>query len=70
MTLDFTLYLCGHSDKRYDKENIFAHIKNIENLKLDNSTKQNTIGFETYCSKYEDFNGKSEIVFCNIQNKK
>jgi len=38
-------------------------VKNIENLKIDNSIKQNTIGFETYCSKYEDGNGKSEIVF-------
>lgn len=63
MMLNFTSYLCGHSDKKYEKEKLFAHIKNIENLKLDDSTKQNTIGFETYCSRYEDFNGKSEIVF-------
>ena len=40
-----------------------SHIKNIENLKIDNCTKQDTIGFETYCSKYEDSNGKSEIIF-------
>lgn len=61
--LDFVSYLCGHSDKTYKKEKLFAHIKNIENLKVDESTKKNTIGFETYCSKYEDSNGKSEIVF-------
>lgn len=63
MTLNFTSYLCGHSEKIYDKEKILTHITNIENLKLDDSTKQNTIGFETYCSKYEYINGKSEIVF-------
>ena len=61
--LDFTSYLCGHSDKEYKKEKLLAHIKNIENLKVDESTKKNTIGFETYCSEYEDSNGKSEIVF-------
>lgn len=70
MTLNFTSYLCGHSDKKYDKEKLFAHITNIENLKLDDSTKQNTIGFETYCSKYEDINGKSEIIFTIDKVKK
>ncbi len=61
--LDFASYLCGHSHKEYKKEKISSHIKNIENLKVDENTKQNTIGFETYCSAYEDSNGKSEIVF-------
>ena len=61
--LDFASYLCGHSDKTYKKEKLLAYIKNIENLKVDENTKKNTIGFETYCSKYEDSNGKSEIVF-------
>ena len=70
MTLDFSFYLCGHSDKKYTKEKLFAHIANIENLKIDASTKQNTIGFETYCSKYEDINGKSEIVFTIDKVKK
>lgn len=70
MTLNFTSYLCGHSEKIYDKEKILAHITNIENLKLDDSTKQNTIGFETYCSKYEYINGKSEIVFTIDKVKK
>lgn len=63
MCLNFTSYLCGHSDKEYKKEKLLSHIRNIENLKVDESTKQNTIGFETYCSAYEDVNGKSEIVF-------
>lgn len=61
--LDFSTYLCGHSNEEYHKEKLFSHVKNIENLKIDSSTKQDTIGFETYCSKYEDVNGKSEIVF-------
>lgn len=63
MELEFSTYLCGHSTKEYKKEKLISHIKNIENLKIDNCTKQNTIGFETYCSKYEDDNGKSEIIF-------
>ncbi len=63
MELDFTAYLCGHSDKKYDKDKLLSHIKNIENLKIEDCTKQNTIGFKTYCSKYEDSHGKSEIVF-------
>lgn len=63
MELNFTSYLCGHSDKAYNKEKLMTHIKNIEHLKIDDCTQQNTIGFETYCSKYEDSNGKSEIIF-------
>lgn len=63
MGLEFTSYLCGHSEKIYKKEKLLAHLKNIENLKVDENTKQNTIGFETYCSAYEDHDGKSEIVF-------
>lgn len=63
MELDFKEYICGHSNKKYIRENLISHIRNIENLKIDDNTKRNTIGFETYCSKYEDFNGKSEIVF-------
>lgn len=61
--LDFASYLCGHSEKEYQKKKILSHIKNIENLRVDENTKQNRIGFETYCSTYEDSNGKSEIVF-------
>lgn len=61
--LEFTSYLCGHSDKTYKKEKLRAHLRNIENLKIDAKTKQNTIGFETYCSVYEDADGRSEIVF-------
>ena len=63
MELDFSTYLCGHSNKEYNKEKLISHVKNIENLKIDSSTKENTIGFETYCSKYEDVEGKSAIVF-------
>lgn len=63
VNINFDTYLCGHSDKEYKKQKILAHIKNIENLKIDNNTKQNTIGFETYSSIYSDFNGKSEIAF-------
>ncbi len=63
MDLDFMTYLCGHSNQEYKKEKLISHLKNIENLSLDNCTQQETIGFETYTSKYEDVNGKSEIVF-------
>lgn len=63
MELEFSTYLCGHSTKEYNKEKITSHLRNIENLIVNTGTKQNTIGFETYCSKYEDAYGKSEIVF-------
>ena len=63
MELDFSTYLCGHSTNEFKKEKLTTHLRNIESLRIDESTKQNTIGFETYCSKYEDENGKSEIVF-------
>lgn len=63
MELEFDLYLCGHSDVLYKKEKLAAHLRNLENLKVDESTKQNTIGFETYCSAYESDLGRSEIVF-------
>lgn len=63
MELPFTTYLCGHSHEEYQKNKLLSHIKNIENLNIECCTKQNTIGFETYCSKYEDERGKSEIVF-------
>ena len=63
LELDFKEYICGHSSEKYTKDKIISHIRNIENLRMDDNTKQNLIGFETYCSKYEDFNGKSEIVF-------
>lgn len=61
--LEFATYLCGHSNKEYNKEKLSLHLRNIGNLKIDSSTKQNTIGFETYCSKYENAKGKSAIVF-------
>lgn len=61
--LNFTSYLCGHSNREYKKEKLLTHIRNIENLKVDESTKKDTIGFETYCSVYQDAIGKSEIVF-------
>lgn len=63
MDLDFTSYLCGHSNKEYPKEKLLTHIRNIETLKIEDCRKQNTIGFETYCSTYQDANGRSEIVF-------
>lgn len=63
LELDFKEYICGHSNKKYIKDNLISYIRNIEKLRIDDDTKQNIMGFETYCSKYEDFNGKSEIVF-------
>lgn len=60
---DLVQYICGHSDQKYSKEKLISHIRNIEQLSIDENTKQDTIGFETYSSKYEDFHGKSEIVF-------
>lgn len=63
LELDFREYLCGHSNEKYRKEKLVSHLRNIEKIKVDDNTRRNTLGFETYCSKYEDFNGKSEIVF-------
>lgn len=61
--LDFDTYLCGHSSREYQKENIYAHIHNIEQLKPDKCTRCNTIGFDTYCSSYKDDCGISDITF-------
>lgn len=61
--LEFCTYLCGHSDEEYKKEKLASHIRNIEKLRIDSNTKQNIFGFETYCSKYEGVEGKSEIIF-------
>lgn len=55
--------LTGHSDKEYPKEKLISHLRNIENLRIDDKTKRSTIGFETYSSAYEDSHGKSEILF-------
>lgn len=63
MDLDFDSYLCGHSSEEYKKEKLLTHIRNIENLKTEECSKRNTIGFETYCSVYQDSCGKSGIVF-------
>lgn len=63
MELDFDNYLCGHSRSVYPKQKLKAHLRNMETLTLNNCTKQNTIGFETYTSVYEDAAGRSEIVF-------
>ena len=63
MQLDFATYLCGHSDKEYPKEKLLSHIKNIENLRIDDKTKRNMMGVEIYSSEYEDSHGKSEILF-------
>ena len=63
MQLDFASYICGHSNEEYQKEKLSAHIRNIENLSVDKCTKRKMLGFETYCSTYQDGNGKSEILF-------
>lgn len=61
--LEFSTYLCGHSRELFPKEKLLAHIKNIENLRLENCSKDITIGFETYHSNYKCLSGTSEIVF-------
>lgn len=63
MGLDFDTYVCAHSTEEYKKEHILTHIKNIENLKVEEESKQELLGFETYRSVYEDDAGRSEIVF-------
>ena len=63
LELDFREYICWHSNEKYRKEKLVLHMRNIEKIKVDDNTKGNTIEFETYSSKYEDSNGKSEIVF-------
>ncbi|MBD5505089.1 MAG: MBL fold metallo-hydrolase [Lachnospiraceae bacterium] len=70
MELPFSLYLCGHSDKLYKKQKLLSHIRNIKNLKIDENTKKNMLGFETYCSTYEGAEGKSEIIFTIDKIKK
>ena len=63
LKLKFSTYLCGHSNEEYSKNKLILHKKNIENLKVDGASKKETIGFETYCSRYEDERGVSEIIF-------
>ena len=63
MKLNFESYLCGHSEKLYEKKKLFSHLKNIRNLKTDETTRKKLIGFETYSSIYKDSDGRSEIVF-------
>lgn len=61
--MEFTSYLCGHSNEEFKKEKLMAHIRNIETLRMDKCVKQNTIGFDTYCSVYRDSGRRSEIMF-------
>lgn len=63
MEVDFDTYLCGHSDEEFRKEKLLSHLRNIEQLKTEDCRKQQTIGFETYSSAFEDSCGRSEIVF-------
>ena len=63
LNMDFDYYLCGHSGIVYQKERINLHIRNIENLKVDEKTKEMIMGFETYKSTYEKNGHKSEIIF-------
>lgn len=63
MGWELASYLCGHSEKLYEKEKLAAHLRNIRNIKVDENTRKKIIGFETYCSTYEDADGRSEIVF-------
>ena len=63
LDLDFDTYICGHSNKKHIKDSLVSHMRNIENLRTDDDTKKNIMGFDTYCSKYEDSKGKSEIIF-------
>lgn len=44
--LDLEYYLCGHSDEVYKKEKLYSHIRNIENLKIEEASKQNRLGSE------------------------
>lgn len=61
--MEFETYLCGHSRTAYNKGKLHAHLRNIETLSLAACTRQVTIGFDTYCSRYSDAEGVSEIVF-------
>lgn len=61
--MEFDTYLCGHSRAVRNKEKLHAHLRNIETLSLAACTRQVTIGFDTYCSRYADADGVSEIVF-------
>lgn len=59
----FDTFLCGHFESELPKSIVDAHLKNIAVLKMDQKTKCNTIGFETYVSTYEGQEGRSVIVF-------
>lgn len=59
----FDTYLGGHSDCEGSFNIVNAHLKNIDNLKVEEKTKCMTIGFETYVSSYKGQEGESTIVF-------
>lgn len=61
--IKFDSYICGHSNQEYKKEKLCTHIRNIEILQIEKCVKRDTIGFETYCSEYQDSDGRSVIVF-------
>lgn len=63
MQLNFDSYIWGHCHEEYRKEQLLPHIRNIENLKIDQATRQDIFGFETYTSCYENEHGKSAITF-------
>lgn len=63
MLLDFDSYIWGHCREECKKERLLTHIHNIENLNVDETTRQDIFGFDTYCSNREDTHGRSSITF-------
>ncbi|MBD5488022.1 MAG: hypothetical protein HDR13_04410 [Lachnospiraceae bacterium] len=55
---------------QYNAEHSGGNTEIFENLKTDENTKRNMLGFETYCSTYEGAAGKSEIIFTIDKIKK
>ena len=61
--LPFDSYLCGHSQEEYPRDKLWTHVCNIDQLQIDETTRQTLLGFETYTSSYADHRGHSAIVF-------
>ena len=61
--LPFDTFLCGHSDEEKSKALVEAHLRNLEQLSVDPSTKQFYFGIETYASTYELDGIQSTIIF-------
>ncbi len=61
--MPFDTFLSSHFGQEIPKEMYQVHLANAKNLKVEGSTKELILGFETYCSTYETELGTSNIFF-------